>query len=172
MKDTFPNKLYPESKKRRSQHPGFGSATALSQFSSAFSPSMAADLGDPLEEPAAAICPSGSVSGGFNFGTPFPFCLYQGPARAHKAPAYMEPCSVRPRLMDKERPPRAQRGKWRPHSRLCNSEADCNPKQLPQMPVPGWASSVAAFLFCCVLFPPFRRRSPRKMTFSALRCSL
>lgn len=124
---------------------------------------MAADLGDPLEEPAAAIYPSGSVSGGSNFGTPFPFCMYQGPAAG--------PQSTRlhgTRLTDKERPPRARRGKWRPHSRLCNSEADYNRKQLPQMPVPGCASSVAAFLFGCVLFPPFRRGSPQKTTFSAL----
>lgn len=80
LKDTFPNLLYPESEKRRRQRPGFGSTTALSGFSSAFSAPRAADLGDPLEEPATTICPSGSVSGGSNFGTPFPFYLYQGPA--------------------------------------------------------------------------------------------
>lgn len=79
LKDTFPNLLYPKSAKRRLQHPGFHSATALSGFSSAFSAPMTTDLGDPLEEPPAAICPYGSVSGGSNFGTPFPFCVYQGP---------------------------------------------------------------------------------------------
>lgn len=85
----------------------------------------------------------------------FPSACTRDQQRAHKAPAYMEPCSVRQRPTDKEKPPRAQRGKWRPYSRLSNSEADCNRKQLPKCRCLAAYPALLAFCFVVFCFPHF-----------------
>lgn len=84
----------------------------------------------------------------------------------------MELCSVCRKLADKERPPRVQRGKRRPHSGLSNYEEDCKLKAAAAdtadtTDTDAWLHPTSR-AFCFVLFSQFWRRNPGKMSFSAL----